>query len=142
MADRNPDAPGFGLVALPNVIDARGNLTVGEFGRHVPFEAKRYFIVYQVPLVEVRGEHAHRACHQFLVCVRGRMSVVGDDGRERRHYVLDRPDLGFYMPPMTWGGQFEYSPDAVLLVFASHYYDADDYIRDYAEFRRLAGVAP
>lgn len=142
MADRNPDAPGFGLVALPNVIDARGNLTVGEFGRHVPFEAKRYFIVYQVPLVEVRGEHAHRACHQFLVCVRGRMSVVGDDGRERRHYVLDRPDLGFYMPPMTWGGQFDYSPDAVLLVFASHYYDADDYIRDYAEFRRLAGVAP
>lgn len=142
MADRNPDAPGFGLVALPNVIDARGNLTVGEFGRHVPFEAKRYFIVYQVPLVEVRGEHAHRACHQFLVCVRGRMSVVGDDGRERRQYVLDRPDVGFYMPPMTWGGQFDYSPDAVLLVFASHYYDADDYIRDYAEFRRLAGVAP
>ena len=110
MADRNPDAPGFGLVALPNVIDARGNLTVGEFGRHVPFEAKRYFIVYQVPLVEVRGEHAHRACHQFLVCVRGRMSVVGDDGRERRQYVLDRPDQGFYMPPMTWGGQFDYSP--------------------------------
>ena len=142
MADRNPDAPGFGLVALPNVIDARGNLTVGEFGRHVPFEAKRYFIVYQVPLVEGRGEHAHRACHQVLVCVRGRMSVVGDDGRERRQYVLDRPDQGFYMPPMTWGGQFDYSPDAVLLVFASHYYDADDYIRDYAEFRRLAGVAP
>ena len=142
MADRNPDAPGFGLVALPNVIDARGNLTVGEFGRHVPFEAKRYFIVYQVPLVEVRGEHAHRACHQFLVCVRGRMSVVGDDGRERRQYVLDRPDQGFYMPPMTWGTQYKYSPDAVLLVFASHYYDAGDYIRDYDEFLALTKATP
>ena len=142
MDEDNRGMRAFGLVELPNVIDARGNLTVGEFGRHVPFDAKRYFIVYQVPLVEVRGEHAHRDCHQFLVCVRGRMSVVGDDGRQRRQYVLDRPNLGFYMPPMTWGGQFDYSPDAVLLVFASHAYDAGDYIRDYAEFRRLAGVSP
>jgi dTDP-4-dehydrorhamnose 3,5-epimerase-like enzyme len=131
----------YGLIELPNVTDARGNLTVGEFGKHIPFDPKRYFLVYQVPLVEMRGEHAHRECHQFLVCVRGRISVVGDDGRRREEFVLDRPNLGFYMPPMTWGGQFNYSPDAALLVFASHHYDADDYIRDHAEFLRIAGAS-
>lgn len=129
---------GFGLIELPNVADSRGNLTAGEFGKQVPFDVKRYFLVYQVPLVEMRGEHAHRECHQFLVCVRGRISVLGDDGHRREEFRLDRPNVGFYMPPMTWGGQFDYSPDAALLVFASHYYDPDDYIRDYEEFRRLA----
>ena len=134
MTDRDT----FRLIEIPRVADARGNLTAGEFDRHIPFAVKRYFIVYQVPLVEGRGEHAHRACHQFLVCVRGSMSVLGDDGQRREEFVLDRPNLGFYMPPMTWGAQFGYSPDAVLLVFASHYYDADDYIRDYDQFLQLA----
>ena len=129
------------IIELPDILDARGNLTVGEFDRHIPFSAKRFFIVYQVPLVEIRGEHAHKACHQFLICVRGRMSVMGDDGRSRQEFVLDRPSQGFYMPPMTWGTQYKYSPDAVLLVFASHYYDANDYIRDYEEFLALAGAS-
>lgn len=132
---------GFRLIQLPNVIDTRGNLTVGEFGNQIPFEVKRYFVVYQVPLVEVRGEHAHLQCHQFLVCLRGRISVIGDDGMRREEYVLDRPDVGFYMPPLTWGTQYKYSPDAVLLVFASHYYDNADYIRDYEEFRKYVGAA-
>ena len=132
--------PKLGLVELPNIVDARGNLTVGEFGNQIPFEAKRYFIVYQVPLVEMRGEHAHRKCHQFLICVRGRISVAGDDGSGRKEFVLDRPSIGFYMPPMTWGGQFNYSPDAALLVFASHHYDSSDYIRDYEEFRKIVGA--
>lgn len=130
----------FKLIKLPNHIDQRGNLTAGEFGRLIPFEVKRFFMVYQVPLVEVRGEHAHRECHQFLVCVRGRISVIADDGRTKDEFVLDRPDTGLYLPPMTWGIQYKYSPDAVLLVFASHYYDADDYIRDYDEFVALAGA--
>jgi hypothetical protein len=129
---------GFGLIEMPRVIDARGNLTLGEFERNIPFLPKRYFMVYQVPLVETRGEHAHRECHQFLLCVRGRVAVIGDDGIHKAEYMLDRPDIGFYMPPMTWGPQHGYSPDAVLLVFASHYYDAADYIRDYDEFISLA----
>lgn len=128
----------FRLIDLPIINDARGNLTVGEFERHIPFSPKRYFMVYQVPLIDSRGEHAHRKCHQFLICARGRITVVGDDGAHRGEHVLDRPNLGFYMPPMTWGAQYNYSPDAVLLVFASHYYDAADYIRDYDEFLSLA----
>lgn len=131
----------FRLIELPNVLDPRGNLSVGEFGRQIPFDVKRYFLVYQVPLVEVRGEHAHRECHQFLVCVRGRISVIGDNGFRREEHVLDRSDIGFYMPPMTWGTQYKYSPDAVLLVFASHYYNDADYIRDYNEFCKLVGAS-
>jgi hypothetical protein len=133
------DANGFRLIDLPRVIDARGNLTAGEFDWDIPFLPKRYFMVYQVPLVEVRGEHAHRECHQFLVCVRGRITVSGDDGTRSGEFVLDRPDIGFYMPPMTWGAQYDYSPDAVLLVFASHHYDPADYIRDHGEFIALVG---
>lgn len=130
------------LVELPRVSDMRGCLTVGEFERSVPFAAKRYFMVFDVPSAETRGEHAHRECHQFLICVRGSVSVVADDGRKRKEFVLDRPDLGLLLPPMVWGIQYKYSPDALLLVFASHYYDAGDYIRDYDQFLAATGAAP
>jgi UDP-2-acetamido-3-amino-2,3-dideoxy-glucuronate N-acetyltransferase len=132
---------GVGDVALhelPLVEDMRGNLTVGEFERTVPFVPKRYFLVLDVPSREIRGEHAHRACTQFLVCVRGSCAIVVDDGRRRAEVVLDRPNLGLLLPPMIWSTQYKYSADAVLLVFASEHYDAHDYIRDYAEYRRLA----
>lgn len=123
---------------FPVIPDLRGNLTVGEFDRQIPFHPLRYFMVFGVPSSEIRGEHAHRVCHQFLVCARGRCAVVADDGEHRVEEVLDAPNLGIYLPPMTWGIQYKYSPDAVLLVFASHHYDAADYIRDYDEFKRLA----
>ena len=133
---------GVTLHRLPRVTDIRGSLTVGEFERSVPFQARRYFMVFDVPSVETRGEHAHHACHQFLVCVRGQLSVVADDGTNREEFVLDRPDLGLHLPPRVWGIQYKYSADAVLLVFASHYYDADDYIRDYDQFLGLVGARP
>jgi acetyltransferase-like isoleucine patch superfamily enzyme/dTDP-4-dehydrorhamnose 3,5-epimerase-like enzyme len=116
---------------LPHVVDMRGSLSVGEFERTIPFVPKRYFLVFDVPGREVRGEHAHRECHQFLVCVRGSVNVLVDDGRKRAQVRLDRPDVGVHIPPMIWGTQYQYSDDAVLLVFASHYYDANEYIRDY-----------
>ena len=118
-----------------NVVkDLRGNLTVGEFERQIPFTPKRYFMVFGVPSAEVRGEHAHHACHQFLICVRGACSVLADDGAHREEFRLDSPTLGLYLPPMTWGVQYKYTADAVLLVFASDYYDASDYIRNYDDF--------
>jgi UDP-2-acetamido-3-amino-2,3-dideoxy-glucuronate N-acetyltransferase len=131
---------GVALVELPHIADIRGSLTVGEFQRGIPFHAKRYFMVFDVPSVETRGEHAHRECHQFLICARGNVSVVADDGTQRQEFLLDRPNLGLHLPPMTWGIQYKYSADAVLLVFASHYYDAADYIRDYEAFVTLAGA--
>ena len=124
---------------FPFISDMRGNLSAGEFERTVPFKPKRYFLVFDVPSAETRGEHAHRQCKQFLICIKGSCSVVADDGKKRQEYLLDRPDLGLYLPPMTWGIQYRYSPDAVLLVFASDFYDKDDYIRDYVEFLKLVG---
>ena len=132
----------LGACGEPCMPDIRGSLTVGEFERSVPFQARRYFMVFDVPSVETRGEHAHHTCHQFLVCVRGQLSVVADDGTNREEFVLDRPDLGLHLPPRVWGIQYKYSADAVLLVFASHYYDADDYIRDYDQFLGLVGARP
>ena len=109
-------------------------MTVGEFDTSIPFAVKRYFLVFDVPSVETRGEHAHRECHQFLICVRGSCAVVADDGINRQEFLLDHPDVGIHLSPMVWGIQYKYTHDAVLLVFASHHYDASDYIRSYSEF--------
>ena len=125
---------GVAIHKLPLIPDIRGSLTVGEFEEHIPFAPKRYFIVFDVPSKETRGEHAHRACHQFLICVRGSCSVLVDDGENRIETVLNSPDLGIHLSPMVWGVQYKYSEDAVLLVFASHHYDSADYIRDYSDF--------
>ena len=129
---------GATLHQLRLVKDMRGDLSAGEYERDIPFTPKRYFFVFNVPTRDVRGEHAHRTCHQFLICVSGSCSVLLDDGRRRRELTLDRPDLGVYMPAMVWGTQYRYSADAILLVFASEYYDPRDYIRTYAEFCALA----
>lgn len=128
---------GVMLHRLPRVPDIRGSLTVGEFDRSIPFAAKRYFMVFDVPSVETRGEHAHRECHQFLICVHGSCAVVADDGENRQEFLLDRPDVGIHLSPMVWGIQYKYSADALLLVFASHYYDSADYIRNYSDFLNM-----
>lgn len=128
---------GVTLHTFHAVSDMRGSLSVGEFEREIPFIPKRYFLVYGVPTAETRGEHAHLKCHQFLIAVNGSVHVVADDGNVRQEFVLDNMNIGLYLPPMTWGIQYRYSHDAVLLVFASDYYQSSDYIRDYDEFREL-----
>ncbi len=134
VASTGTSLPGVTLHRLSAATDLRGSLAAAEFGPDVPFEAKRVFLVYDVPSKDVRGEHAHRACSQFLVCVRGRVSVLVDDGRQREEILLDRPDVGLLIPPMVWGIQYKYSADAVLMVLASEHYDPGDYIRDYDEY--------
>lgn len=128
------DVRGVTIHKFPLISDIRGSLTVGEFERHIPFIPNRYFLVFDVPGKEIRGEHAHRICHQFLICVRGSCTVMADDGVHRAEVLLNSPDGGIYLPPMIWGVQYKYSEDAVLLVFASHHYDETDYIRSYSEF--------
>jgi acetyltransferase-like isoleucine patch superfamily enzyme/dTDP-4-dehydrorhamnose 3,5-epimerase-like enzyme len=129
---------GVALHRLPQAQDLRGLLTFAEVGEQVPFEVKRYFLVSGVATKEVRGEHAHRKLHQFLVCVQGQCHIVADDGRNRQEFVLDSPALALYLPPMVWGIQYRFSQDAVLLVLCSGKYDSADYIRDYSEFLQLA----
>lgn len=137
MSQARVERIGVGDVAIhhfPIITDIRGSLTVGEFDREIPFVPLRYFMVFDVPSRETRGEHAHRECHQFLVCVRGTCAVVADDGSRRSEILLDSPARGVHLPPMTWGVQYRYTSDALLLVFASHHYDSGDYIRDYGLF--------
>lgn len=128
---------GVTLHRLKGVRDLRGSLSVGEMEKDIPFQPRRWFVVYDVPSTKTRGEHAHRSCHQFLVAVRGACAVVADDGQHRQEFLLDTPQLGLYLPPMVWGIQYKYTSDAALLVFASHSYDATDYIRDYDAFMQV-----
>jgi UDP-2-acetamido-3-amino-2,3-dideoxy-glucuronate N-acetyltransferase len=125
---------GVGVHRLPQVRDLRGSLVAGELGHPFPFTPNRYFLVFDVPSEEVRGEHAHYVCHQLLVCVAGHLHVIADDGHARAEFVLDDKRTGLHLPPMTWGIQYRYSSDCVLMVLASHVYDAADYIRDYDVF--------
>jgi hypothetical protein len=119
---------------MRKVVDSRGSLTVGEVPAELPFLPARYFAVYGVPSAELRGEHAHKLCQQFLICLHGSCRVMLDDGERRCEITLDRPDIGIFMPEMIWGTQYKYSKDAVLLVFASRAYESDDYLRTYEQF--------
>lgn len=131
--------PGVDVVRLTRANDLRGSLVAANFDGDLPFVPRRFFTVFGVPSTDVRGAHAHRACHQLLVCVQGSVNAVVDDGHRRQEFVLDRPDVGLHMHPMIWGTQYRYSHDAVLMVLASHAYDADDYIRDHDTFLAEVG---
>lgn len=131
---------GVAVHRLKEVRDLRGGLSVGNFPDEIPFIPRRYFLVFDVLSKEVRGEHAHRRCHQFLVCVRGSLSVIADDGQFSEEILLDEPAIGLHLPPLVWAVQYKYTPDAVLLVFASDPYDPDDYIRTYDEFLHAVGT--
>jgi len=124
------------LFNLHTVADfVRGHLTVGTFANDVPFVPARYFITYGIPSIQTRGEHAHRKCHQFMTCPHGGCFVTVDDGCNRQEIWLNHPAMAIYVPPMIWTVEYNHTRDSVLLVFASEPYDADDYIRDYSEFR-------
>ncbi len=125
---------GVAIDVLPVIHDLRGDLMAREVGRGLPFEPKRVFVILDVPSKEVRGEHAHKECHQLLVCLKGSVNCLVDNGSERAEYCLDRPDKALHIPPMIWGTQYKYTDDAVLMVLASHKYESDDYIREYSEF--------
>ncbi|RJX34524.1 MAG: isomerase [Desulfurivibrio sp.] len=125
---------GVTIYSLPLITDLRGSLTFAEYGQLLPFIPQRFFMVYNVPSKEIRGEHAHKKLHQFLVCVKGACSVVVDDGRNIEEILLASANIGIHIPPLVWSIQYKYTQDAVLLVLASAKYDAEDYIRDYDQY--------
>jgi len=112
------------LLEFPAFIDGRGSLNVVEAKRHVPFEIKRIFYIYAVPDGAIRGGHTHRACEQILIAMTGSFDVVLDG--ERVH--LDQPGRGLYVPCGVKVDMQAFTPDAVCLVLASSYYDAEDYV--------------
>lgn len=131
---------GARLVRQHAVFEGRGNLTVGEIGKGLPFVPRRFFVISAVPGEDIRGEHAHRELHQFLLCLAGSVVVDVDDGETRRTVTLDCPQVGIHLAPMVWASQHQYTADAVLLVLASSEYDPADYIREYPRF--LAELHP
>ena len=134
---RTLNVQGAKLHQMPLIKDLRGALIFGEINKHLPFEPKRFFVVFDVPSREVRGEHAHRELHEFLVCLRGNCSVALDDGQNRDEVVLDTSTIGLHIPPKLWRVHYKYSADAILLSLCSEIYKADDYVRDYDEFLEL-----
>ena len=127
------------LLDLPRIADERGALTVVEAQRHIPFEVRRVFYLYEVPSGMQRAGHALRTCHQFIIAAAGSFDVVVDNGESRLRHHLDRPDRGLHVPPMVWRELESFSAGAVCLVLASEYYSLEDYVDEYADYLRLIG---
>jgi len=124
------------LIDLPKILDPRGNLTFVEGHKHVPFEIKRVFYLYDVPGGETRGAHANALTEQFIVAMSGSFDVVVDDGRETKKFSLNRAYYGLYIPKMIWRGIENFSSGGVCLALCSTFYSADEYLRDYDEFKK------
>lgn len=124
------------MIDLPKISDPRGNLTFVEGSRHVPFDIRRIYYLYDVPGGAERGGHAHKELHQLIIAMSGSFDVVLDDGRNKRRYHLNRSYNGLYVCPMVWREIDNFSSGSVLLVLASNIYDENDYYRDYSEFLR------
>jgi dTDP-4-dehydrorhamnose 3,5-epimerase-like enzyme len=122
------------LIDLPKITDPRGNLTFVEGGRHVPFEVKRVYYLYDVPGGAARGGHAHKALHQLIIAMSGSFDVVLDDGYEKKRIHLNRSYIGLYVPPMIWREIDNFSSGSVCMVLASNYYEESDYYRDHVDF--------
>jgi hypothetical protein len=131
----NPTGTGHRLIRLPVMPDHRGNLTFVEGGRHIPFEIRRVFYLYDVPSGESRAGHALKDIEQVLVAVSGSFDVVLDDGHERTTVTLNRPFEALYIPSLMWRELENFSSGGVCLVFASDYYDPASYYRGYEDFR-------
>jgi dTDP-4-dehydrorhamnose 3,5-epimerase-like enzyme len=123
------------LIDLPKILDPRGNLSFIEAHRHVPFDIKRVYYLYDVPGGETRGGHAHKKLEQFIIAASGSFDVVVRDAYDRKEFFLNRSYYGLYVPKMVWREIENFSSGSVCLVLASDYYDESDYYRDFEEFR-------
>ena len=117
--------------------DRKGNLTVVENGKTLPFDVKRVYYLYDVPGGESRGAHAHKDLEQLLVAASGSFTVTLDDGKSKRTFFLNRPYQGLYIKPGIWRDLYDFSSGAVCLSLASEIYKKEDYIRDYNEFLKF-----
>lgn len=130
------------MVDLPKIEDHRGNLTFIEGRRHIPFDIRRVYYLYDVPGGSVRGGHAHKELHQLIIAMSGSFDVVLNDGRKKKRFHLNRSYSGLYVCPMIWRELDNFSSGSVCMVLASNRYDEADYYRDYQEFLRVAASKP
>mgnify|MGYP002532174872 CR=1 FL=1 len=116
--------------------DRKGDISVVENGKTVPFDVKRVYYLYDVPGGESRGGHAHKDLSQLIVAASGSFNVTLDDGNVKRTFLLNRPYQGLYIVPGIWRDLDDFSSGAVCMVLASHEYDPDDNIRNYDSFKK------
>lgn len=126
------------IIELPKIQDHRGNLTFIEADRHVPFEIKRVYYLYDVPGGAARAAHGHRSLNQLMIAMSGSFDVTLDDGKQKKLFHLNRSYFGLYIPPMMWRDLDNFSSGAVCMVLASDYYDENDYFRNYDDFLKAA----
>ena len=135
MVDKKfPSVYDCSVIELRKITMRQGNITPIEGLKDLPFEVKRVFYTYDIPGGESRGAHAHKECHQFLVAASGAFEVLIDDGVNKRTILLNRPYYGVHIPPGIWASEQGFSSGSICLVFTSHSYNAEEYIRDYQEF--------
>jgi len=123
------------VVSLPKFLDARGNLSFVEQEKHIPFEIKRSYWIYDVPGGQVRGGHAYRENQEFIIALSGSFDVVVDDGNEVQTYSLNRSYFGLYVPKSIWRQMRNFSTNSLALVLASTPFNKEDYIYDYEEYK-------
>lgn len=123
------------IIELPKFLDARGNLSFFEQKNHIPFEIKRTYWIYDVPGGECRGGHAYKENQEFIVALSGAFDVILDNGCEREIFRLERSYYGLYVPKGYWREMVNFSTNSLALVAGSIPYDANDYIRDYEQFK-------
>jgi hypothetical protein len=128
------------VIDLPRIEDPRGNLSVIENSRQIPFDIKRVYYLYDVPGGATRAGHAHKTLHQFLIAMSGSFDVTLGDGRDRRRFHLNRSYFGLYVPPMIWRDIDNFSSGSVCMALASDFYSEDDYYRDHDEFLRAVSA--
>lgn len=114
--------------------DRKGNISVVENGKTLPFYVRRVYYLYDVPGGESRGAHAHKELSQLIVAASGSFRVTLDDGNIKRSFILNRPYQGLYVKPGIWRDLDDFSSGAVCMVLASDVYEVGDYIRNYEDF--------
>ncbi len=124
------------IVQLPKITDHRGNLTVIENNKNIPFEIKRVYYLYDVPGGVERGSHAHKNLQQLIVAISGSFDIIIDDGYHKKKYHLNRSYYGLYICPMVWREIINFSSGAVCMSLASDLYDESDYYRNYQDFMK------
>ena len=125
------------IIDLPVISDPRGNLTFIEGGRHVNFDIKRVYYLYDVPGGAERGGHAHKELHQLIIAMSGSFDVLLDDGNQQKKFHLNRSYQGLYVCPMVWREIDNFSSGSVCMVLASNKYDENDYYREYNTFLKI-----
>lgn len=124
------------LINLPKITDHRGNLSFIESSKHIPFQIKASYWIYDVPSSETRGGRAYRKLQEFFIALYGGFEVVVSDGKETKVFTLNRPHIGLYVPNMIWSRLDNFLPNSVCLILASHPYSPEDYITNYSDFVR------